>query len=378
MGGVNFMMHGAGWMEGGLHASFVKMILDADLLQMVTADDGAGRRRRATLAIDTIERSGPAGTSSASPTPRTASGTRSTARCSPTGATTRPGRRPAGRRRRGGPTLVTRFLDEYEPPVMDPAVREELEAFVARRVAEGGVHRLITDGDAIHEGITQVVVIGGGVVGASVLYHLTKAGWTDVVLLERKQLTAGIHVARGRWHAHAERRPERVAAAAVHDQAVQGDRGRVGTELLHPPARRAAAGRTPRASRLAAHGAGARAATSAWTWRSSPPTEAKELNPLLEEKYFVGALYDAVEGSVDPYGVTHAYAICARSAAPRSTPTRGSTDLRQRADGTWDVITDKGTPSTPSTSSTPAGCGRVRSGAWSVSSCRCWPWSTTT
>ena len=37
----------------------------------------------------------------------------------------------------------------------------------------------------------QVVVVGGGVVGASVLYHLTKAGWTDVVLLERKQLTAG-------------------------------------------------------------------------------------------------------------------------------------------------------------------------------------------
>ena len=42
----------------------------------------------------------------------------------------------------------------------------------------------------------QVVVIGGGVVGASVLYHLTKAGWTDVVLLERKQLTAG-----STWHA---------------------------------------------------------------------------------------------------------------------------------------------------------------------------------
>lgn len=42
----------------------------------------------------------------------------------------------------------------------------------------------------------RVVVIGGGVVGASVLYHLTKAGWTDVVLLERKQLTAG-----STWHA---------------------------------------------------------------------------------------------------------------------------------------------------------------------------------
>ena len=43
---------------------------------------------------------------------------------------------------------------------------------------------------------TQVVVIGGGVVGASVLYHLTKAGWTDVVLLERRELTAG-----STWHA---------------------------------------------------------------------------------------------------------------------------------------------------------------------------------
>ena len=43
---------------------------------------------------------------------------------------------------------------------------------------------------------TRVVVIGGGVVGCSVLYHLTKAGWKDVVLLERDQLTSG-----STWHA---------------------------------------------------------------------------------------------------------------------------------------------------------------------------------
>ena len=43
---------------------------------------------------------------------------------------------------------------------------------------------------------TQVVVIGGGVVGCSVLYHLTKAGWKDVVLLERDELTSG-----STWHA---------------------------------------------------------------------------------------------------------------------------------------------------------------------------------
>ena len=43
---------------------------------------------------------------------------------------------------------------------------------------------------------SRVVVIGGGVVGASMLYHLTKLGWSDVVLVERKQLTAG-----STWHA---------------------------------------------------------------------------------------------------------------------------------------------------------------------------------
>ena len=42
----------------------------------------------------------------------------------------------------------------------------------------------------------QAVVIGGGVVGASVLYHLTKAGWNDVVLIERAELTSG-----STWHA---------------------------------------------------------------------------------------------------------------------------------------------------------------------------------
>ena len=42
----------------------------------------------------------------------------------------------------------------------------------------------------------RVVIIGGGVVGCSVAYHLSKLGWKDVVLLERKQLTSGTT-----WHA---------------------------------------------------------------------------------------------------------------------------------------------------------------------------------
>ena len=57
----------------------------------------------------------------------------------------------------------------------------------------------------------QAVVIGGGVVGASVLYHLSKFGWTDIALLERSELTAG-----STWHAaagfHALNRDPNVAA----------------------------------------------------------------------------------------------------------------------------------------------------------------------
>ena len=42
----------------------------------------------------------------------------------------------------------------------------------------------------------KVVIIGGGVIGCSVAYHLSKLGWNDIVLLERKQLTSGTT-----WHA---------------------------------------------------------------------------------------------------------------------------------------------------------------------------------
>ena len=50
--------------------------------------------------------------------------------------------------------------------------------------------------DKIYPSSTKVVVIGGGVIGCSVAYHLTKYGWKDVVLLERDQLTSGTT-----WHA---------------------------------------------------------------------------------------------------------------------------------------------------------------------------------
>jgi trimethylamine---corrinoid protein Co-methyltransferase len=139
-GGVNFVMHGAGWMEGGLHASLDKMLLDADLLQMVAAmldpvivDDD-------TLALSTIDEVGPGGHFFG--TPHTQARFRD--------AFYRPmvsdWRNYESWTDAGRPTAdqkchdtVDRFLTAYEEPAIDPAVKAELRAFVDRRVAEGGV-----------------------------------------------------------------------------------------------------------------------------------------------------------------------------------------------------------------------------------------------
>jgi len=139
-GGANFLMHGAGWMEGGLQASYEKMVIDADLLHMVSAtlepivvDDD-------TLAFDAIADVGPGGHFFG--TAHTQARFRnefyrpmiSDWRNFETWAD-------AGR-----PDAMTKanqiaksLLAEYEPPLIDAAIRDELADFVARRSAQGGV-----------------------------------------------------------------------------------------------------------------------------------------------------------------------------------------------------------------------------------------------
>ena len=97
MGGVNLLMHGAGWMEGGLHASYEKMILDAELLGMVEAFLGRSSSTRTPRVRRRSRRSARAAISSAPSTRSRATRPRSTSRCSATGGTTRRGRRPAPR-----------------------------------------------------------------------------------------------------------------------------------------------------------------------------------------------------------------------------------------------------------------------------------------
>jgi len=140
MGGVNLLMHGAGWMEGGLHAGYEKMILDAELLGMVDAFLDPVVVDDASLAFEAMLDVGPGGhffgTAHTQARFRTAfhkpmlSDWRNYESWEEAGSPEAPAK--ANR-------LWKQLLSAYEPPPMDAGVREELDAFVARRVEEGGV-----------------------------------------------------------------------------------------------------------------------------------------------------------------------------------------------------------------------------------------------
>ena len=186
----------------------------------------------------------------------------------------------------------------------------------------------------------RVVVIGGGVVGASVLYHLTKAGWTDVVLVERKQLTAGStwHAAGGMHTLNGDPNVARLQQYTVNlYKEIEKESGQ--NCGIHLPGGLMLADTPERLDFLRM--AQARGRYLGMHMEMLSMKEAKALNPLLEEKYFVGALYDEDEGSVDPYGVTHAYAICAKKLGAEVYTETWVTGLNHRPDGTWDVITDQ-------------------------------------
>jgi trimethylamine--corrinoid protein Co-methyltransferase len=139
MGGVNFLMHGAGWMEGGLQASFEKMALDADLLAMVAEFLKPLRVDEAELALSAMREVGPGGHFFG------AQHTQSRYRTAFFAPMISDRRNSETWREAGSPTaadaaerIVADRLGSYVPPPFDPERREALETFVARRKAEGG------------------------------------------------------------------------------------------------------------------------------------------------------------------------------------------------------------------------------------------------
>ena len=140
MGGVNFVMHAAGWMEGGLQSSLDKMLLDAEMLQMVAAMLDPLDLSDDAMPIDTIEEVGPGGhffgTAHTQARFRTAFHRPMLSDWRTWESWTEAGRPSFGSRTHD---TVDRFLAAYEPPPMDPDIRDELRAFIDRRVGEGGV-----------------------------------------------------------------------------------------------------------------------------------------------------------------------------------------------------------------------------------------------
>ncbi len=139
-GGTNFVMHGAGWMEGGLSASFEKMMVDADLLQMMATYMKGVEITEEALGLDAIADVGPGGHFFG--TPHTMSRYKS-AFYSPIISDWRnfesweDAGSPTALQKAN--TVYKKLLTEYQQPPIDAAINEELDAFIATRVAEGGV-----------------------------------------------------------------------------------------------------------------------------------------------------------------------------------------------------------------------------------------------
>ncbi|MCF8467482.1 MAG: FAD-dependent oxidoreductase [Sneathiella sp.] len=188
----------------------------------------------------------------------------------------------------------------------------------------------------------KVAVIGGGVVGCSVLYHLAKLGWTDIALIERSELTSG-----STWH----------AAGGFHTinsdtniSALQGYTIKLYKELeelsgqscgLHHVGGITLAGTPDRMDYLTAERAKHR--YMGLDTHLVGPDEIRKLSPITNVEGVIGGLYDPLDGHLDPSGTTHAYAMCARKLGAEIYLRNPVLELKAQKDGSWQVVTKDGT-----------------------------------
>ncbi len=189
----------------------------------------------------------------------------------------------------------------------------------------------------------RVVIIGGGVVGASVAYHLAKFGWSDVAIVERDVLTAG-----SSWHAaggiHALNADPNIAALQAYTIDLLGE---IAEEADQDIGMHMAGGITFASDPVR------------WEWLQSAyrvfqtmgiedvhlmtPDEIKAKCPIINLDGVEGGMWADREGYIDPSAVVHAYAKAARQRGADVIQHNRVIDLTARSDGGWDVITEKGT-----------------------------------
>lgn len=187
----------------------------------------------------------------------------------------------------------------------------------------------------------RVVVIGGGVMGCSMLYHLAKLGWTDVVLLEKTQLTAG-----STWHA--------AGMVPTFSKSV------LITSLVKNSLALYRTFAKDTENPIELHQCG-----NIWLSRTDDemvqnrrylgiaeavdipaeligPGEIAEKFPLLDTSGMKGGLWLPQDSYVDPSQTTQAFARSARKAGARIFQRAQVERILQRADGTWEVETSRG------------------------------------
>ncbi len=187
----------------------------------------------------------------------------------------------------------------------------------------------------------RVVIIGGGVVGVSTLYHLAKKGWTDCVLLEKNELTAG-----STWHAAGNCPSFSTSWAVMNMQRYSlGLYKGLAAEVDYPMnyhvtgSIRLAHSKERMQEFARAMGMGNYQGLSL---ALMTPDEAQEKYPFLETHDLQGALYDPDDGDIDPAQLTQALAKGARQMGARIERFCGATGVTQQPDGSWIVHTEKG------------------------------------
>ncbi|MEQ8863332.1 MAG: FAD-dependent oxidoreductase [Thalassobaculum sp.] len=188
----------------------------------------------------------------------------------------------------------------------------------------------------------RVVVIGGGVVGCSVLYHLTKLGWTDVMLIERSELTSG-----STWHAaggmHTLNSDPNVAKLQDYTIRLYKEIEEISGQScgVHMTGGFMLAATPERLDYLKT--ARAKARVLGMDTELVGMEEVGRQHPLIDTSHFLGALWDPNEGHVDPSGVTHAYAKAARLKGAEIVLRNPVKELVATSDGHWQVVTEQGT-----------------------------------
>lgn len=221
--------------------------------------------------------------------------------------------------------------------------RWNLEASVlAKRQASSAAATAAATSEKCIPKEADAVIIGGGAVGTSIAYHLAKRGMPEVLLLEKSELTAG-----STWHAAglvALYHPG-INLKNVHYYSInmftQLERETGQAVGFHRPGSIRLATSPLRMDEM-------RYQMQRQGWNKAPqymitPDEIKEMVPIINLDGILGGLYNPSDGHIDPYSLTQALAVGARRYGAQIHQHTPVSNVKFRADGKWDVETEKGT-----------------------------------